>query len=347
MITPEDRQRVQTACLAILAFIAAAGAMYLLRPVLLPFVLAIFLTCCLSPVMELQVRMLRLHPVAAFIGTLLITCVILFVCGLIVTGAIAQITENASTYEAQVENAIQRGIASFPVERLGVKRDQLFQAIDGALRNGVTQTLTEAVVVMMDLLSTGTLVLIFVIFMLADRAHRGPSLTGVSHNIDMQVKRYLLAMIVCSAVTGFLVGATLAVVGVRFAWLFGFLAFALNFIPNVGSVIATLLPVPVILLSPELGVAAKIMAVAGPSVIQVAIGYVFQPRLMGRSLDLHPVVILLSLIFFGRIWGLPGMFLATPITAVLKIMMEHFEYTKPLAGLLAGNSGKRARNDGR
>ena len=64
---------------------------------------------------------------------------------------------------------------------------------------------------------------------------------------------------------------------------------------------------------------------------------------MGQSLDLHPIVVLMALIFFGIIWGIVGMFLATPITAVLKILFERFEYTRPLANLLAGRFESRSR----
>ena len=118
--------------------------------------------------------------------------------------------------------------------------------------------------------------------------------------------------------------------------MFGFLAFLLNFIPNIGSIVATLLPVPVILLSPDLSWPARIAAVVIPTAIQFGIGNLLQPKLMGRSLDLHPVSVLLGLIFFGLIWGVVGMFLATPILGVVKILLERFEFTRSVGALLAG-----------
>ncbi|MHC4433691.1 MAG: AI-2E family transporter [Planctomycetota bacterium] len=120
--------------------------------------------------------------------------------------------------------------------------------------------------------------------------------------------------------------------------MFGFLAFLLNFIPNIGSIIATLLPLPVAFIDPQLGIVSKVLALAIPGSIQFVIGNILQPKMMGESLDLHPVVVLLSLIFFGTIWGIIGMFLAVPITAVVMIFLQRFDYTRAIADLAAGKT---------
>jgi AI-2 transport protein TqsA len=163
-----------------------------------------------------------------------------------------------------------------------------------------------------------------------------PGEIGVLREIEDRVQRYITQMVVLSAISGILVSVTLAVCGVKFAVMFGFLAFLLNFIPTVGSIIATLLPLPVILLSPELGPTAKVLALAIPAAFQIYLGNSVQPRWLGNALDLHPIVVLISLIFWGMIWGLPGAFLATPMTAVLRIILEKIPATRPIAELLAG-----------
>jgi AI-2 transport protein TqsA len=137
----------------------------------------------------------------------------------------------------------------------------------------------------------------------------------------------------------------LALLNVEYAFLFGFLAFLLNFIPNIGSIIATLLPVPVVLLSPELSVTAKVLALALPAVFQFLLGNVVQPKIQGSMLELHPVAVLMALIFFGMIWGISGAFLAAPITAVIKIILERIPETRPMADLLAGNLDALNRPD--
>lgn len=128
----------------------------------------------------------------------------------------------------------------------------------------------------------------------------------------------------------------LSVLGVDLAMAFGLFAFLLNFIPSIGSIIATLLPLPVVLLSPDLSGTLLMLAIVLPGAVQVTLGNIVEPKLMGRSLDLHPVTVLLALIFWGSIWGMVGMFLATPMTAVIKIFFEQQEHTRPLANMLAG-----------
>src|SRR5690606_25430957 len=109
-------------------------------------------------------------------------------------------------------------------------------------------------------------------------------------------------------------------------------------------VIATALPVPVILMNPELDGTAKLGAIAIPGAIQFTVGNIVEPRVMGRSLDLHPVVVLLSLIVWGWLWGIVGVLLAVPMTAAIRIVLEKLGYTQPVADLLAGraSSGPRA-----
>ncbi len=123
----------------------------------------------------------------------------------------------------------------------------------------------------------------------------------------------------------------------QFAAVFGLLAGVLTFIPNFGGVIATLLPLPVVLLDAKLSIPVRILAFAIPATIQVLIGSLLQPKMTGQSLDLHPVVILLSLLFFTMIWGAGGAFLAVPLTATFKIIFEKIPNTRPLAAALAGN----------
>ena len=187
-----------------------------------------------------------------------------------------------------------------------------------------------------DIASATLLVIIFTLFILLGRRIERPPATGLLFEIEIRVQRYVNQMVLLSAVTGILVGLVLFILNVKFAGVFGFLAFLLNFIPTIGSVFATLLPLPLILLSPELGLTQKVLAIAIPAAMQIYLGNAVQPRVLGNALDLHPIVILISLIFWSMIWGLPGAFLATPMTAVLRIVLDKIPATRPLADLLAG-----------
>jgi AI-2 transport protein TqsA len=188
----------------------------------------------------------------------------------------------------------------------------------------------------LELLSQSVLVLIFVIFLMIGGEGRRQAASGVWGEAEARVKRYLVAKAVISAATGTLVGLTLALLGVDLALVFGLFAFLLNFIPSIGSIIATLLPLPVVLLSPDLSTTAAVLAITVPGAIQIVVGSFVDPRVMGEALDLHPVVILIALIFWGMLWGIAGALLAVPITAVIKIALEKSEQARPITELMAG-----------
>jgi len=329
-------QRVQTVSLAVLSTLAVGTALYWLSPVLVPFVLAIFLSYCLSPVIELQTRHLRIPRPVAIFATVILGCVVLVLIGMVISTSVSEMSTNSGEYQTRINQLLDRSAESIPFERLGVKIEDVTDSIYSFTHSAVAGALAGTASGIMSILSNGIMVLIFMIFMLIGKNTSETSSGGILAEVESSIKRYLLAMAFFSGLTGVLVGMTLQFFGVEFAWMFGFLAFLLNFIPNIGSLIATLLPLPVALLSPELSVPVKILAVAVPGLIQFVIGNLLQPRFMGKSLDLHPVVVLMSLIFFGMIWGVVGMFLATPITAVVKILLEKGQYTAPIANLLAG-----------
>ena len=129
---------------------------------------------------------------------------------------------------------------------------------------------------------------------------------------------------------------SLADLGVPLAVVFGMFAFLLNFIPNVGSMISVLLPVPVVFLNPEITTTTAVLAIALPGAVQFSIGNIVEPKVMGHSLALHPVTVLVALVFWGMLWGAVGVILAVPMTSSLKILFDHMEVTRPVGRLLAG-----------
>jgi AI-2 transport protein TqsA len=91
-----------------------------------------------------------------------------------------------------------------------------------------------------------------------------------------------------------------------------------------------------VLMSPDVSATNAVLAMVVPAVVQLLLGNIVEPRVIGGSLDLHPVVVLLALIVWGMLWGIIGMFLAMPLTAIMKILCEKLELTAPVAELLAG-----------
>ena len=335
--TRATEERVQTVCLVVLASVATAFALHWLAPVLIPFVLALFISMGLGMCVELLVSRASVPRGLALPATLVLGLGALAGMGTLVSASVAQLADSGPVYAEQLGQLIDRATGLLPQELAAFVGDE-----SGAIREipvstvgGLLASTTNAVV---NLLSQSLLVLIFVIFLLLGGSG-GRQREGTFGEIRRSVESYLLSKVVISALTGLLVGATLAVLGIPLAMAFGVLAFLLNFIPNVGSVIATLLPLPVVIVTPDVSGGAAIAAIALPAAIQGLMGNVVEPKLMGDSLDLHPVVILISLIFWGMLWGIVGMLLATPITAVLKIFLQRFEGSRPLAELLAGRIG--------
>ena len=193
----------------------------------------------------------------------------------------------------------------------------------------------NAVGTVLDVLSNTVFVTIFVIFLLAGRNPHAVR-SGVYADIDLKIRKYIITKLGVSAVTGILVWVTLRLIGLELAVVFGILAFMLNFIPSIGSVISTFLPLPVAMAQFQGELMPILLVVLIPGAVQIVMGNGIEPKLMGDGLNLHPVSILLALSFWGLLWGVVGMFLAAPITAVVRIILMQFEAFKPLGQLLAG-----------
>jgi len=124
----------------------------------------------------------------------------------------------------------------------------------------------------------------------------------------------------------------------------GLLIFLLNFIPTVGSIIATIFPAMIALAQSD-GYSLFLLVLIGIGVLQIAIGNILEPRLMGSSFNLSPIVILLNLGLWGYIWGIPGMFLCVPFLIILTIILSHFPQTRSIAIILSSDGLLRSHID--
>ncbi len=325
-------RRIQTTCLVILATVAVGATLWWLQSVLVPFVLSLFIAVGLSPLIEFSTTKLRVPKWAAVLMTLLFAIALLTLVGMLVMTSATRLAANAPTYQAQVRSLIDSAIANLPLEDFGVNPDE-------AIRLPLTAISTAAIGItnaIVSLVSQGSIVLIFLMFLLAGGSARQAPVGGMWGEVRKRVQKYIVFKFMLSAVTGLLVGIILSVLGIELAMAFGLMAFLLNFIPSVGSIVSTLLPLPVVLVSPDMSVVTMVLAIALPGAVQLIIGNVIEPKIMGGELDLHPITILLALMIWGMLWGVVGMLLATPITAVMKILLERGERTRPIADLFAG-----------
>ncbi len=334
MTEPAKKQsssQLVTACLAILAAVALGVALYFMRPVLVPLVLAVMVAYLVVPVVDFVQVKLRMPRAAAVVAALLLAAGALTLVVMMITSSAKSLAAKAPLYQDKVVQLGQSGLDF--AQRLGLPVDSA--AVKSQLGDlPVAGILGGALNSLVDWSSTFFLVLIFVIYLVSGQKP-GHHRKGVYREIDSTIRRYLAVKVYLSAATGIAVGLILWIIGLDLAAVFGVLAFLLNFIPSIGSVIATLLPLPLAIVQFD-STAAIILAVVLPGAIQMGVGNALEPKMMGKSLNLHPITILLSLIFWGMLWGLPGMVLAAPITAVVKIVLDRVDATRPVGALLGG-----------
>lgn len=162
----------------------------------------------------------------------------------------------------------------------------------------------------------------------------------IVENIDAQVRQYLFAKTLISLATGGVTSVILLIFGVDFPLLWGALTFLLNFIPNIGSAVATVFPFLLACLQFD-SFTTPLLVLVLLIAAQNLIGNVLEPKLLAQSLNLSPVLVLVALLFWGWLWGVWGMILAVPITAMIKIVCENIDALRPLAALMSGAVKRR------
>jgi len=326
-----EQGNLTTVSLLVIASTCLAVALYWTRPVMVPFMLALFLTHLVAPLVDgLQVGLKAPRWVALLAAFLVIAGLLTLLTLLLIT-SIGGLMENVGTFKEKGLQIVDRALGLLTRWNIDLGQENFIARIRDL---PILPLLQDAVGGVMNFLTTSVLVALFAVFMILGRNPREVR-SGLWGEMDRKIRRYLATKVITSAVTGLLVGSILALFGLDLAMVFGFMAFLLNFIPSVGSIIATLLPLPIAMIQLESGLMVA-GAVLIPGSIQFTIGNVIEPKLMGEGLDLHPLSILLALIFWGMIWGPVGMLMAAPITAIMGIVLARFETTRPVAEVLAG-----------
>jgi AI-2 transport protein TqsA len=177
----------------------------------------------------------------------------------------------------------------------------------------------------------GQAALIFLlwVYILSEKTERlmfgdgGDSGPGILQEVEAQVTNYITLKTILSFVTGLVVAIILLVLQVKLAVMFGLLSFALNFIPNVGSMIAMFLPLPIVIVDKNLEMWQKIGAFVGPAIVQGYVGNALEPMVFGKSLNMTPLSILMALVLWSALWGIMGAILSVPLLGIQKICLTH------------------------
>ncbi len=339
-----------TGLLTVIAVFIVGAVLYLLRTVLLPFVIALLLSNLFIPVVR-WMRNRKVPTIVALFVVLLSVSAVLFLLSLILYSSFDSFVAELPKYRARFLSVMVSAADQFTVMAtdIGIPDIPELDPVSLIDLESVTSAITSGIGSFVSVITYTFLVVLFMLFMLAESADVGERirrafpgaqaerLSTMLMNIDGQVRQYLLTKTLISLGTGLLTTVVLWILGVDFALLFGFLAFLLNFIPNVGSMISALFPFVLALLQFEtLTVPLLVLLLLGG--VQMLMGNAIEPRLMAFSLNLSALLVLVSLIFWGWLWGILGMVLAVPLTATVKIIFENVDNLRPLAILMSGRS---------
>ena len=314
------------ACVVVLvAGLQAAGS------VLLPFLLSILLAVLAMPV----VRWLQAMKIPATFAVLLTVCLLIALftgVGVVVGTSVNDFSDKLPVYEELLREKIAELGKGTPLPELGDWFDP------GAAFSFAGQILNGLVGVLSNLF----LILLTTVFILLESAGipsklraafpgDGEPLTKASA-VGRSVQAYLGVKTLMSLATGVCVALLVGALGLSHPALWGLIAFLLNFVPSIGSIIAAF---PAVLLAlVELGSGEALAILIGFVAINMVIGNVIEPRLMGRKLGLSPLVVFLSLLFWGWVWGPAGMLLSVPLTVMVKIILEGREGTRWIGVML-------------
>lgn len=319
----------------ILTIIAMAFSLAWLKAIMIPFVLAVFVVLMLTPVIDVQRRFLKIPYSIAVFTSFLLGAIFIFIVYLFISSSILQILPYIDTYESKIRNVLNRLASSLPLDKFDIDQESLLSPLVQNTTRTIGLIFKGVMTAILGLLSRAVLVLIFVLFLLMGRPAKANQNT-TWQKAESKIKHYITTKFGLSVFLGLVIGVTLKILGIDMAFVFGVAAFILNFIPTLGPILATLLPLPVVLFNVNVSLITGFLAIIIPGMIQFVFGNIVEPKVMGDALDLHPVVVLMALIFWGMLWGIVGMFLAVPLTAIIKLILEDFEQTRPLANLMAG-----------
>ncbi|TDH65680.1 hypothetical protein CCR75_000685 [Bremia lactucae] len=209
--------------------------------------------------------------------------------------------------------------------------------ITTTLHDNVEKLARIAVTETMDLLSVMFVTLIYLTYFLCTRT-RASDAGGVWSKIDHDIQRFVTLKCFLSLFVALLVTIVYVWLNVGLAIVWGMLTFILNWIPNVGAMIASVAPVCIIAITPSnlMNPMEKFLAMFFPMCFHMFVGNFVEPRVFGRKLEIDPVIVILSLSAWGLLWGVVGMMLSVPLTAAAKIMLSHLKLWPEFVALVEG-----------
>lgn len=336
----QEKQRPVTLniVIAMATFIIIVAGLRAASDLLVPFLLSAFIAIIISAPMF----WLRQKKVPAVLALLIVITVVLigvFLVVALIGTSVDDFSKNLPQYQEQLKKKISFLLSLTGESGFDVSSERITEVFNpsAALRL-VTRMLSG----LGGVLTQGFLILLTVIFILFEASGMPAKVRAVLEDPDRSfsyfesfihnIQQYMGIKTWISLGTGVAITVWLLILGVDFPFLWGLLAFLLNYIPNIGSILAA---VPAVLLAfIQLSGVSALLAAAGYVVVNVVMGNVIEPKVMGKGLGLSTLVVFLSLIFWGWVFGPVGMLLSVPLTMTLKIAFDSSDETRWIAVLL-------------
>jgi predicted PurR-regulated permease PerM len=316
----------------------------LLQPLVIATVLWFLINVLASVFLDIRVAGRRLYRPLCFLFAIFLLVSVLSIIVQFISGSLTDLSAVSLVYESNLREYWARFplSQSLPAEGFWESVSQWFD---------ITSTFTSVALTFTGLAADSILIFVYTLFLLWEQGNFSSKLTALMNDpvrersirkiisrVSSDIQRYITIKMLTSTATGLLSYLILSLLGVDFPEIWSIVIFLLNFIPTVGSIIATLLPATVALAqSTTDGVSLSLAVLVFIGALQVAIGNIIEPRLMGASLNLSPVVILFNLALWGTMWGIAGMFLCVPFLIITTIVLSQFPKTRPIAILLSSN----------
>ncbi len=322
-----------------------------LKDIFIPLIFAIFLTFVFAPLTS-YLKKRHVPLVLIIIINLVIIAIAFSIIIMILYAASNSIVSGLPKYQARYQAVIIEGTAM--LEDLSARMDlasRNFPLFDmKTLLSGssfsITNTIKNIMNSLMGVMWNLFLILIFMVFMLfeSDRfeprfrkamSHESRDKTFSSLNImQKQLQNYLTVKALISLATALIGMGLMLIYGVDFVLVCGILLFALNFIPNIGSIIASALPIIILYLQYgfcyQLGLFSLLIIAT-----QMVFGNILEPKFQGNRLDLSPIVVLVSLVFWGWVWGFVGLLICVPLTSAINIILKQVDPDNMFSALIS------------
>lgn len=305
--------------------------------IIVPFLLSLFLAIILLPAYSFFNKKGLPQSISLFIVVAVFILLISLVAQLI-GSSIHDFNSNIGFYSDQLKVYYQSFVVIASKIGIEISVDEISNLINSKQIMSFASQIMQSIG---SMFTNGFVVLLTIIFMLLESSNFKDKIVYSSNNsgavshvekISSQIQEYMVLKAIISFVTGIIVWVALEVIGTDYAFLWAVIAFLFNFIPNIGSIIAA---VPAVLLTlVQLGAVSSMIVAIVYVAINVIIGSVVEPKVMGKGLGISTLVVFLSLIFWGWLLGIVGMLLSIPLTIMMKIILDDNENTRWISIML-------------